>query len=260
MSIKSPSEILQTTILITKEKVNFSLQKLILLGLLGGAYIAIGGLLALIIGGAIPEIAKTNIGLQKLVFGAVFPLGLFLIVVSGAELFTGNAMIFIPALLSKEIRLKQLMKNWIIVFLANFVGALFVAYFLGYLSDLLASQPWRDTIIGIAERKVHMNWNALFWRAIGCNWLVCLAVWMSYSANSVVDKLISVWFPIMAFVAIGFEHSIANMFYIPLGIFYGADVSWYDFFITNLVPVTLGNILAGSLFVGAMYWYIFKSK
>jgi len=152
------------------------------------------------------------------------------------------------------------MRNWVFSYIGNFLGSLFVAFFLTYLTGLVAKEPWLSTTTGIAEVKVNQNFGQLFLKGIGCNWLVCLAVWMAVASDDIASKIWSVWFPIMAFVTLGFEHSIANMFFIPAGIFQGADVTWGQFFITNLIPVTLGNIVGGAFFVGVIYWFIYGRK
>ena len=168
--------------------------------------------------------------------------------------------ISIPGVLSKRIRCVAWLKNLLLSYAGNFLGSLFVAYFLAYQTRLLDPAPWLHFATGISEAKVSAGFWVLFLRGIGCNWLVCLAIWLAVASDDVAGKILGIWFPIMAFVALGFEHSIANMFFIPLGIFYGAQVSWYQFFVTNLIPVTVGNIVGGSLFVGAIYWFVYEYK
>jgi formate/nitrite transporter len=142
----------------------------------------------------------------------------------------------------------------------NLAGSLFVAFFLAYQSNLLNVPPWLSCVINISQEKVSQHFWVLLLRGIGCNWLVCLAIWLAIASDDVTGKILGIWFPIMAFVALGFEHYIANMFFIPLGIYYGAQVSWYQFFVVNLIPVTLGNIIGGSFFVGVIYWFVYESK
>jgi formate/nitrite transporter len=230
-----------------------SLSELLLLGFLGGAFIALGGLLALIISGDI----QADKGVIKLIFGGLFPLGLILVVMAGAELFTGNTSYFIPSLWNKHTTISKVLKNWGLIYISNFVGALFVAYCLTFLSDLLGDNP-QKMIIAIAEKKAHLPFQVAFFRAVGCNWLVCLALWMAIKTKSFSGKVLVIWFPIMAFVAMGMEHCIANQFFIPLGMLYGAKVTLNEMFIGNLLPVTLGNIVGGGLFVGTIYYFIDK--
>ena len=180
-----------------------------------------------------------------------------LVVIAGSELFTGNCGVITPSCLTSKAKWTGLLKNWVTVYIGNFIGSLFVAFFLGYLSNLFGKDPYLGAVQGIAAGKVGLTFGQAFWRAVGCNWLVCLAVWLAVSATDITGKVWGIWFPIMAFVAIGFEHSIANMFFVPLGMFYGANVSWGQFLLNNLVPVTLGNIVGGGLFVGVIYWYLY---
>lgn len=240
---------------LTERKTTLSFKSLLILSFFGGAYIAFGGLLALLVAGNLPQLQIENPGLVKFIFGAVFPLGLILVVVAGAELFTGNNSFFTTGILSKKITIIDLTRNWFWVFTFNFVGSLFVAYFLADQADLL-NQHQTNFIIKIGEAKTSLSFNVLFLRAIGCNWLVCLALWMTTQAKTISGKILVIWFPIMAFVAMGFEHSIANQFFVPLAIFKGADITWASFLIKNLLPVTLGNIIGGGLFVGAAYYFI----
>jgi len=173
--------------------------------------------------------------------------------------------------------MKGLFKNWSLVYIGNFLGSIFVAFFLAYKCGLFDSLPWAGWAATVANTKCGLDFSTAFLRGIGCNWLVCLAVWLAISSEDVIGKIFACWFPIMAFVTIGFEHSVANMFFIPLGIFAAnnpaiseklADAGiattnlmggegWYNFFITNLVPVTLGNIVGAALFVAALYWYVY---
>ena len=235
-------------------------KKLFVLALLAGGYIAMGSLLALIVGGAMPGLAQSNPGLQKFFFGAVFPLGLILCAVAGAELFTGNTAYFVPSVLSKRMSIKVPLKNWSIVYIGNFIGSLIVAYFLVYLTGALLNSPSVDSAINIAIAKTSNPFYKTFLKGIACNWMVALAMWLAYAAKDITGKILGIWFPVMAFVAMGFEHCVANMFFIPVAIFHGADITWMDFIVKNLIPATLGNIVGGALFVGTSYWYVFDKK
>ena len=259
MSFLSPKEILEQISTSGNAKVQTNSMRVLILSFLAGAYIAFAGFLAVKIGGGIPEIKSSNPGLAKLIFAGVFPVGLMFVIMAGAELFTGNTALLIPALRRKEVALKDISKNWGLSYLGNFIGSVFVAYFFVYQTELLHAEPWRSSVLSIAESKVEGSFYQLFLKGVACNWIVCLAIWLSVASKQVSGKMFGIWFPIMAFVALGFEHSVANMFFIPLGIFEGADVSWSDFVIKNLIPVTLGNIIGGSVFVGMAYSYIFKS-
>lgn len=260
MSTLPPSEILLSAEKAALQKIGFSIRKTVTLGILAGIYIAMGGLLSLLVGNGFPEMAEHNPGLQKLLSGCMFPLGLILVVVAGAELFTGNNAVLIPGVLNKKYKWSAVLRNWTIVYLSNFVGAIFFVYVMVHLTGVVATEPWQSAIKNIAIAKTSMPWFTVFLKGIGANWLVCLAVWLGMSSSSTAGKFIGLWFPVMCFVAIGYEHSIANMFFIPLGMLQGADVSVYDFIIKNLIPASLGNIIGGALFVGGFYWFAYLKK
>ena len=204
--------------------------------------------------------------------GSVFSVGLILVVIAGAELFTGNNLLTM-CVLGKRISLKRMIKSWGLVYLANFVGSIILVWI------MYGSGLWKVGNFGvgakalsIANAKVNLSWVEAFCRGIGCNWLVCLAVWMALSSRNVIGKIFAIYFPIMAFVASGFEHSIANMYFIPMGIYLKGNsavvaaanltgklnnLNWGSFWIRNEIPVTLGNIVGGAFFVGVLYWLIY---
>jgi len=260
VGFNSPKETVGVVNHTAEAKRDTASKKVFVLAILAGGYIAMGSLLALVIGGAMPGLAETNPGLQKFFFGAVFPLGLILCAVAGAELFTGNTAYFIPSVLSKRMSYKVPLKNWTIVYLGNFVGSLIVAYFLVYLTEVLMNSPSLDSAINIAIAKTSNPFYKTFLKGIACNWMVALAMWLAYAAKDITGKILGIWFPVMAFVAMGFEHCVANMFFIPVAIFHGADITWMDFIVKNLIPATLGNIVGGALFVGTAYWYAYDKK
>jgi formate transporter len=257
MPFKSPAEIAQASCTVGKAKSELTWDRMLILGFLAGAFIAFGGLLAQVVGGAVPAIKDANPGLQKFIFGAVFPVGLMLVVIAGSELFTGNCLLPVISALNGKAKWGRTLMNWVLVYVGNFAGSLFVAFVFAYAGKLLGKDPWLASAKSLAETKVGLDWVVAFVRGIGCNWLVCLAVWMAISSDDIAGKILAIWFPIMAFVAIGFEHSIANMYFIPTGIFYGAKVTWGQFFWNNLIPVTLGNIIGGAGFVAIVYWYVY---
>ena len=258
MNLLSPKELVAkaTEGAITRSETSVS--KTMVLAFLAGAYIALGGLLAVMVGGGVPGIAAENPGLQKLLMGAVFPLGLIMCAIAGADLFTGNTAYFIPPVLSRRLKVTQLLRNWSLVYIGNFLGALFVAYFMTYQTGLFDNAPWHDSILSIADAKTGNPFFKTFLKGIGANWLVALAMWLSFASKDVVGKITAIWFPVMAFVAMGFEHSVANMFFIPAAIFYGSPVTWSEFIISNLIPATLGNIVGGGGMVGLLYWYAYE--
>jgi formate/nitrite transporter len=213
---------------------------------------------------------------SRLLGGLAFSLGLILVVVAGAELFTGNALIVI-AFISGKVGFWRLMRNWAIVYLGNMLGAVGIA------AVIYFSWQWKmgDMAVGVtafnvAGKKLSLPFMTAFCSGIMCNMLVCLAIWLCYSARSTTDKILSIVFPITAFAALGFEHCIANMFFVPYGImlartseFVGvaavASALKFDpslltpaaFVVKNLIPVTLGNIVGGSIMVGVVYWIIY---
>ena len=235
------------------------------LGILAGAYIGFGGLLSTTV--TFDVASRWGIGISKILSGATFSVGLMLVVIAGAELFTGNNLM-VSSVMTREITFGAMLKRWGVVYLANFVGSVFLAL-LFYYSGL-----WKtgDGALGaaavkIAYNKVALGFGEALWRGIGCNWLVCLAVWMALAARQVIGKIFAIFFPILAFVAIGFEHSVANMYFIPTGILLmkvagltnvpGVDpnlLGWVNFLWRNLLPVTIGNIIGGVVFVGMSYW------
>jgi formate/nitrite transporter len=256
VAFKTPAGIAEEAARIGKAKTELGWDRLLVLGFLAGAYIAFGSQLAVTAAAAAPWPQQFP-GLQKLVFGAVFPVGLMLVVIAGSELFTGDCMLPTIACLSKQASWLGLAKNWLGSYVGNFAGALFVAYFLANATGLLLKEPWSSYISSIAKAKCDLTFLEAFWRGVGCNWLVCLAVWLAIASEDIVGKVLAIQFPIMAFVTLGFEHSVANMFFIPAGIFATGAVSWVDFLTRNLLPVTLGNIVGGGVFVATAYWWVY---
>lgn len=256
MAFKKPGEIAQAAVDAGKAKTLLSPDKMLLLGFLAGAYIAAGGFLAVAVGGGV-NVETLGVGIQKLLFAGVFPVGLMLVVIAGSELFTGNCLLPPIAFFAGEAKMGGVLKNWIWVYIGNFLGSVFVALCFTHFTGLFGAEPWHSYIIKIAESKVALGPWKIFWRAVGCNWLVTLAVWISIAADDIIGKIFAIWFPIMAFVALGFEHSVANMFFIPAGMFAGANVTVGQFLIGNLLWATLGNIVGGVILVAGVYYYLY---
>jgi len=217
-----------------------------------------------------------SVGLTKLIGGFVFSLGLILVIITGAELFTGNNLI-VMAFISRKITLEGLLRNWGIVFVSNFVGAL-ILVFLMFLSGQWTAGGGTVgvTVLMIANGKVNLTFIEAVSKGILCNILVCLAVYLCFSGRSVTDKILAILFPITAFVALGFEHSVANMYFIPAGLLLKnspqvlaaaqeilggipdlSNLTLYGFLVNNLLPVTIGNIIGGTFFVGIVHWFLF---
>lgn len=258
--MNTPNEVIKIVNKLSQNKSEYKVSKTLILGFLAGAYIAFGGLLAHIVGGGSPGIAASNPGIVKFLYGATFPIGLILVVVVGAELFTGNNAYFIPGIVNKQLGISKLLKNWGLVYIGNFAGAIFVAYIITHLTHIVSGSPFKEAVISVAEAKTSHTFLVTFLKGIGANWLVCLAVWQGMAAKNTAGKILAIWLPVMAFVVMGFEHSIANMYFIPLAIFEGADITWTTFVIKNLIPATLGNIVGGALFVGLPYGYLFGNN
>ncbi len=260
MPLKTPQAIVEAACAASVAKVRLSTARTLVLGFFAGAYIALGGVVAMVIGKDNPALAAANPGLAKLVFAAVFPVGIMMVVINGAELFTGNTGIMLPGCLSRRTPWRAMLRNWGLVYVGNLAGSLFVAAALAYWSGLIRGGVVGQAAAAIAEAKVGLGWGPLILRAIGCNWLVLLGIWIAMAADDVIGKVWGLWFPLMAFVAIGFEHSVANMFFIPLGMLNGADVTVGQVLWNNLLPVTLGNIVGGSGLVGALYWWVYARE
>lgn len=228
----------------------------ITLGLLAGAYISFGAMFYTLV------MTDPNLGLgpSRLLGGIAFSLGLVLVVVGGAELFTGNNLI-VMAWADRKVSTIQLLRNWSLVYIANLIGAVGSAILI-YLSGVLSinSDAVAETALNIAITKINIDPFQAFIRGILCNALVCLAVWLCIAAHDVASKILAIVFPISAFVALGFEHSIANMYFIPLGMLINHGEIGLSGFLTNLIPVTIGNIIGGGLFVAFVYWVIYIRK
>lgn len=254
-------------------KVDLGPLRMFALAILAGAFIALGAIFATTVttgaGGALP------FGITKLLGGLVFCLGLILVVGAGAELFTGNNLIMM-AWASGKVSTSRLLRNWIIVYLGNFVGSVLTAIIM-LLSQQFAFAGGAIGInaLNIASGKLTYGFTQALVLGILCNALVCLAVWLAIGARSATDKILAIIFPITAFVAAGFEHSVANMYFIPIGLFIKdfapdafwtaagaapaefANLTWGNFFTANLLPVTIGNIIGGGFMVGLVYWFIY---
>jgi len=231
------------------------------LGVLAGAFIALGGVLATVIGTA----SELGFGITRWLSGIGFSLGLVLVVIAGAELFTGNNLI-VMSVVSGKLPLGRLLRNWAIVYAGNLVGALSIAVFV-WLADWGTQDDGAvgATALSIAATKSSLPFWDTLWRAVLANALVCLAVWLSTGGRTVVDKVVAIVFPVSAFVAAGFEHSIANMYFIPVGLLLerglppdpaleGLDLAGFG---TNLAAATIGNVIGGAVLVGAVYWFVY---
>ncbi len=260
MSYYTPNEIAVSFGDSSKAKANTPLLKFILLAVLGGAFIALGGLLTLIVAGGMPVTTQLNPGLVKFMAGALFPVGLIMVSVAGADLFTSDCAGMTLSCMQKKTRLFDLLKVWILAYSFNFVGAQLVAYFMANQTGIIAASPYKDYLATLANGKLSHDFSTVFVKGIGANMLVCLGTWMGYAGKDIVSKSLGIWVPVMIFVTLGYEHSIANMFFIPAAMYNGAAIGWSQFITANLIPATLGNIVGGAVFVGLIYGYIYQSK
>ncbi len=241
----TPGEVAKATINAGVKKSNLSTKSSILLGMLAGFFIGLGGLANIIISQSI-----TDVGIAKFLGAAVFPVGLMLVVICGAELFTGNNLMTL-AVMDQKITLKRMFRNWGLVWCSNLVGSLILVVLVYYSNTLTGDAA--DKAIVISETKANLPLIDAFLRGILCNIVVVLAVWFATAGQDIISKIFACWFPIMLFVLCGFEHSVANMFFIPMGMVLGANVSIQGF-IVNLIIVTLGNIVGGALIVPLTYY------
>ncbi|HEX2478406.1 MAG TPA: formate/nitrite transporter family protein [Geminicoccaceae bacterium] len=235
------------------KKATLPLIETLALGLLAGAFIAFGAMFYTLV------LTDNTLGFGpgRLLGGLAFSLGLILVVVGGAELFTGNNLV-VMAWAARHIRTGQLARNWTLVYAANLIGALGTALMVLWSGTLeLGGGAVAETAFAIAQAKVALGVTEAFFRGILCNVLVCLAVWLCFAAHDVPGKVLAIIFPISAFAALGFEHSVANMYLIPIAMLAGAEGVTAVGFLANLVPVTLGNIVGGGVFVALVYWLIY---
>jgi formate transporter len=248
----APKEIAARVDAVGVVKARLPLLSLALLGLLAGAFIGLGALMfALVASDASLGFAASRFG-----GGLVFCLGLLLVTVAGAELFTGNNLLAM-AWASGRVSTLEVLRNWVIVAAANFVGAASLAAMVWLAGKGALNQgALAATVLRIAEAKAQLPWQEAFFSGALCNVLVCMAVWMAQAGRTVVDKAVAIIFPITAFVAAGFEHSIANMFFFPLAMLWGSPLGVADM-LGNLAPVIAGNILGGSVLVAGVYWVIY---
>ena len=265
MAVKEPSEIAHAAVATGVKKSELRWDKTLLGSFLAGAYIAFGGLVAITVSSGLDP--RTWGTLPTLFTGAAFTLGLVLVLIAGSHLLTGNMLLLPIGVMQGRLTWADVARNLTLVLVGNLAGALFVAYFLAVQTCVighLGSDPGTsgamtyERLAGIAQAKAlhETDWQ-IFLRAVGCNWLVCLAVWVSLAADSVSGKIIAIFFPIMAFVAMGFDHVVANMFFLPAAIFAGVPGLGWDDTLRNWLLAFLGNLVGAVIFVATSYWYLY---
>ncbi len=269
-------------------KSKLSIFQLLIRGFMAGAYIGIGAALATVCSTGVA--ATAGAGIAKLVLGSVFPVGLIAIVLTGMELFTGDCMLVPMAAMMKRVTWGSVIRNWFWVYIGNILGSFFYAYIMAFgplvdgTAEGMAVNAFGTTAVNIAVAKTltykavgGLGYWSCFVKAIGCNFLVNIAILLAITADDVIGKFFGIWFPIMAFVSTGFEHCVANMYFLPAGKYlidwYPAVVqktggllaannglSWGDIWFWNLIPVTAGNIVGGFLFIGVAYFLMFRKE
>ncbi|KIK99314.1 hypothetical protein PAXRUDRAFT_822857 [Paxillus rubicundulus Ve08.2h10] len=239
-------------------KHNTRYDKTFLKAVLAGVMLSFGGFFDVVLAGGSPSLNTSNPGLVKVLSGFVFPVGLVMIVLQNLDLLTSNLMIFPMAAIKRAIPWWGVLLNWIIVFFGNLVGSLFFAAVLAKSDGLVTVDPYLTYVRNLAVSKaVTPSWDQILLRGVGCNWLVCVAIWQSTAASETFSKVIATWFPVWVFVACGYDHVVANMFSLPLGIMLHANLTTVDYIKKSLIASLIGNIIGG-LFVGlpAVYFYL----
>jgi formate/nitrite transporter len=256
MGFKDPQAIAVAGVRTGATKARLPWDKALVAGFLAGAYIAFAGLLAITVSAGLD--VKVWGGVVTLLTGGVFTLGLVLVVIAGSELLTGNMALIPLSVLGGRAGVGGLSRNFLFVTIGNLLGSLFVAYFLAVKTGVVTTDTSLARLSAIATAKgvTESDWQ-IFLRAVGCNWLVCLAVWMAIGAEDIGGKVLAIFFPIMAFVAMGFDHVVANMFFLPAAIFaHVQGIGWGDA-LKNWVFAFLGNFVGAAVFVAGAYWYLY---
>jgi len=271
--MNSPKEIAQYYVTAGVAKTKLSIVKMLLMGIMAGMFVALAGVGSTVAYATVADSPIVSLG--RLLSSMIFPAALVMVLLAGSELFTGNTLIIIPVL-EREIKLRAMLKNWLFVYTGNFIGSIFVAALTAYGGTYsLFGNGVAVTAINTAVLKVSLSFADALFRGILCNFLVCIAVWISLAAKDVAGKIIGLFMPIMLFVLSAYEHSIANMYYITTGLFAvttpvyrdiyvsvhgeaGLDaLTWAAMFTRNIIPVTLGNIIGGTVIVGMTYWFLY---
>ena len=249
-------------------KTKLPVGKMFVLAIFAGIFIALGAF-----GSQVAGVSAGSASLGKFLSALVFPVGLLMVIMAGAELFTGNSLLVIPVL-SKEAKVSGMLKNWVVVYIGNLAGSIFVAAILTYSHSYnLFDNALAASVVGTAVSKTSLSFSDALLRGILCNILVCISVWISFSAEDVAGKIIGLFLPIMLFVISGYEHCVANMYFIPAGILASKEyasviegagniegLTWGTFFVKNLLPVTIGNLIGGACIVGAGYFFVYLTK
>jgi formate transporter len=257
------------------KRASISLTTLLVLSVVAGAFVSFGAIFATTVSAGAADLPY---GIVRLLVGLVFSAGLIMVIIGGAELFTGNNLL-VMAWASKKVTTRAVLLNWVLSFAGNFVGAIVTAALMFYTTQYtFGGGSVGLAALNIANAKTSLAFIPALTLGIMCNALVCVAVWMCFSARTNIDRVVTVIPPIAAFAAAGFEHSIANIYFIPMGLFIKAgapdsfwkaigktaadypELTWSNFLVGNLIPVTIGNVIGGSLMVAAVYWFVYLRK
>ena len=273
MSFVAPPDVARNCCNVQEARVKLSVPKMIVLGLAAGFYISFGAEASIMVA---HDLTALGAGFQRFMLASIFSVGLMIVINGGAELFTGNCLLWV-AYMDRKISTAELLRSWAWVLLANMVGAVFFAW-MYYKTGL---NTFNNSLLGafslkMAVAKTTTPWDQLFVRGIFCNWLVCLAVWLAFASGDVISKCVAAWIGVMTFVMSNFEHSIANMYYLPAGWFAKHipsvvqasglspekidGLTWSSIVFGNWVPVVIGNIVGGCLFVATLYWFSYVRK
>lgn len=273
-AILTPKEVANAAVPVAVGKANMVWWRQFLLAIMAGLFVGLAGN-----GASISAYSIPSAGIAKMMSGVLFGTGLIMVIMAGAELFTGNSLMII-GVAEKQVKVTAMLRNWVVVYAGNFVGGVLLSWCINQTTQLgMDGGALGAYAINTALSKCTLSFQSAFVMAIFCNVLVCIAVWISWAGKDIVSKVMGLYFPIWLFVTSGYEHCVANMYFIPVGIFakgndtyvtaaiekYGLtmaqldSLNWGNFFVNNLVPVTLGNI-TGGLFVGLMYWMVFLKK
>lgn len=257
---RSPGETVAAIDAAAQAKLGLANSRLAGMSVLGGMFIAVGALLAVVLTGSSTGLLADNPGLSRLLLGAVFPIGFIAVVLTGAGLFTSDCATTMVPWYRRQARAASIVRLLAVAYLANLIGAVGFALLARSAGLLGPDLPWTDYLLALAHNKVSHSWLEVFSKGIIANALVCTAAWQAYSSGETTGKVLGIWFPVMAFVALGTEHSIANLFFIPAAMLSGSEIGVGQFLSANLVPATVGNWVGGALLIGLPYAWLYAKR
>lgn len=250
-------EIISAIIRCGRAKARLPFPVLFIKSFLAGAFLSLGALFDLLIAGGAPSLRNENPTLVTIISAFTFPTGFVILTIANTELFTANLFVMVFSTCLHKNRIRDLAKNLVTSYALNLAGALFVAGFLCWWSDTLSTNEQKSYAVLQAEARVNVQWSVNFLRGIGCNWLVGMAMFLSIAAHDEVSKIYAIWIPIWTFVALGYQHCVANFFLVPIGMFYGTNFGVGKYIYNSVIPVTLGNIVGGVVLDAGLIWFIY---